>query len=502
MARSKRQKKVTRPPAPTASGKSAGPRRQPPPAVRPALMEASQLHQSGNLPAAVKAYHAILATHPEQPHALYLLGALATQQGQFEQGRSLIERAIAADRRLPEAHYNLGVTLRALGRRSEAETAYRRAIKLRPDFTQAYMSLGQLLLETGAAADAEKAFREAVRQEPDLAHAHQQLAVALMRGRRLRAALACAREAIRLQPSEVSHRQTETAILSKIVPRWHFPMINEAKRNDAYRKAIEAAVEEGMHVLEIGTGSGLLAMMAARAGASRVTTCEMVPVLAEKARAIVAANGMSDRISVVGKRSNDLVVGVDLPKRADLLLSEVLSEDFISEGVVPSIRHARRELVQPNAPMIPRGGSVMAALVGPRDIEEQIAVETVAGFDLSAFNEFAPKKFELPHRSCELELLSEPATLLAIDLQLGQPPAGTTTEIAATGSGRCVGVTQWIRADLDGTVTYENDPCGGFSHWNMIFYRFGEPVDVTAGQIVRVRTQVIAGTHGLQIDLV
>ena len=55
------------------------------------------------------------------------------------------------------------------------------------------------------------------------------------------------------------------------IPRWHFDMVLDSQRNDAYEAAIVRAVEfqRGMgakevHVLDIGAGSALLSMMAAR----------------------------------------------------------------------------------------------------------------------------------------------------------------------------------------------------------------------------------------------
>ena len=75
------------------------------------------------------------------------------------------------------------------------------------------------------------------------------------------------------------------------VPPWHFRMLADSECNDAYQRAIERAVSPNLSVLDIGTGSGLLAMMAARAGAGRVTACEVSPHIAAAARQVVADNG-------------------------------------------------------------------------------------------------------------------------------------------------------------------------------------------------------------------
>eukprot|EP00966_Prymnesium_polylepis_P024041 553550-Prymnesium_polylepis.1 len=76
-------------------------------------------------------------------------------------------------------------------------------------------------------------------------------------------------------------------------------MLCDERRNGAYHRAIcraVASLPKGSVVLEIGSGSGLLAMMAAKAGASngvRVVGCEMHGVMAVAAQRVVAANGFS-----------------------------------------------------------------------------------------------------------------------------------------------------------------------------------------------------------------
>ena len=109
-------------------------------------------------------------------------------------------------------------------------------------------------------------------------------------------------KALRSAPDDAAVRSLVSGILSQGVPRWHFNMVRDAARNAAYEAALGRAVTAQTSVLEIGTGSGILAMMAARAGSKHVVTCEAVPAIAETAREIVALNGFADRVRVVQRR--------------------------------------------------------------------------------------------------------------------------------------------------------------------------------------------------------
>ena len=78
-----------------------------------------------------------------------------------------------------------------------------------------------------------------------------------------------------------------------------------------------------VHVLDIGTGTGLLSMMAVSAGADRVTACEGFKPMIQVAKRCMQANGMHDRIELIEKRSTDIRVGVDMTERANVLVTEV-----------------------------------------------------------------------------------------------------------------------------------------------------------------------------------
>ena len=185
-------------------------------------------------------------------------------------------------------------------------------------------------------------------------------------------------------------REFVDALNRRDVPRWHFSMLSDNSRVEAFQKAIQSKVRLGDLVLDIGTGSGLLAMFAAKAGASHVFACEGVPLLAQKAREIIAANGFSECISVLDKWSMDLVVGADLPEKADVLISEIVDHVLIGEGIIPTFEHALAELVKPAARIIPECGRLFLSAFECDELHTSNCVSEAGGLDISQFNEFSP----------------------------------------------------------------------------------------------------------------
>ena len=112
-------------------------------------------------------------------------------------------------------------------------------------------------------------------------------------------------------------------------------------------------------MLDIGSGSGLLAMMAVRAGATRVSSLEMVlrwrPWRALRAQ----ANGMADRIRIHEMKSTDIEADA-IGGRAGMLVCELVDNEMLGEGTLFSIADARLWLLVLKARVVPRGGSLFA----------------------------------------------------------------------------------------------------------------------------------------------
>jgi len=113
------------------------------------------------------------------------------------------------------------------------------------------------------------------------------------------------------------------------------PMINDTIRNIRYKQAIEQAVP-GKVVCDIGTGTGLLSILAAKAGATKVYSVEMDPGRAEFARNIIRQVGLDNVIEVI--HSNFFNTDIS----ADVYISETIGSQLFNENIINISRHALR----------------------------------------------------------------------------------------------------------------------------------------------------------------
>lgn len=148
-------------------------------------------------------------------------------------------------------------------------------------------------------------------------------------------------------------------------------MLHDTERNKKYYKALAEAIQikrglgEPVNVLDIGTGTGLLSMMAARLGADTVTACEAFEPMAKCAREIIQQNGFGNKIRLIPKRSTDITVGRDgdMPERANILVTEVFDTELIGEGAINTFTHAHRELLQKNSIVVPSAANMYVQVV-------------------------------------------------------------------------------------------------------------------------------------------
>jgi len=149
----------------------------------------------------------------------------------------------------------------------------------------------------------------------------------------------------------------------------HREMLGDHVRTETYRRALEnnPAQIKGAVVLDVGCGTGVLSMFAARAGAAHVIAIDGSERIARFARANIARNGLSDKITVVTGRVEDLT---DLPfppgvQKVDVIVSEWMGYALTFECMLDTVLVARDRWLAPGGAVLPDTATFLLAGGGP-----------------------------------------------------------------------------------------------------------------------------------------
>lgn len=166
----------------------------------------------------------------------------------------------------------------------------------------------------------------------------------------------------------------------------HELMIKDTARTEAYRDFLEKNEHliRDKVVLDVGSGTGILSLFAARCGAKRVYAVE-ASAIAELCQEIVNRNKFEGVIQVI----NDKVESVKLPENVDVIISEWMGFYLLHESMLESVIHARDKWLKPDGIILPSHASIYVCPVDMagfcRDNFE--FWEDVYGFDFTPFQE-------------------------------------------------------------------------------------------------------------------
>lgn len=144
-------------------------------------------------------------------------------------------------------------------------------------------------------------------------------------------------------------RPTGTAATEKAFTAYDIQAcLYDRKRVDYLRQAIKNTVQGGDVVVDAGSGSGLLGMIAAQAGAAKVYCLELNPDFLPVIEANATRNGIADRIIAVQADATTY----QLPEPVDVVISEVISAGFFYEPQIQIINNLRQRL-RPGGSIVP-----------------------------------------------------------------------------------------------------------------------------------------------------
>jgi protein arginine N-methyltransferase 1 len=273
----------------------------------------------------------------------------------------------------------------------------------------------------------------------------------------------------------------------------HRALLGDRVRTDAFAAAIARAVRPGDVVIDLGTGSGVLAVLASRAGARKVYAIEQGH-MADVAAIIVAQNGCADRVEVLHARSQE----VELPERANVLVTETLGNLGFDEQILPSVLDARARLLAPGARVIPSRVALVAAPVdAARAHEREVAFWSAprSGVDVSPARTFAANQVRTVDVD-EEALLAPGAPLIEVDLASAASPAiSGAARFTVTRAGTMHGFAAWFVATLVDDLRVSNAPPLRTPNWRQAFLPLDEAVAVPAGAPIALQVESADGVN-------
>eukprot|EP00439_Symbiodinium_sp_Y106_P066034 s1787_g10.t1 len=328
-------------------------------------------------------------------------------------------------------------------------------------------------------------------------------------------------EALAKQAGDVTGASRAEAALDGLraaaLQRWHFQMINDVPRGEQYGRAIALAVAQlaerpevrargGVTALDIGTGTGLLALMCAQQqGVQKVHACEMNEALCAIAKEVIASQTTSHCPITLHP---NVSTALSMEDRVDLVFCEVFDAGLLGEHALPTILHARQALLREGGLLIPACAQLFGQLVeAPKLLERFAVLHSPTGASLKGARLRNSERYScetmstIPHVK-----LTDPIPLVKLDFQeieylysnLGNwidPPV----ELRATCAGIAQFLVYWweIVLDTEGYCRINTAPEGGCESWEQAVrplagWDSDECLRVTDGELLHLHLRMQA----------
>jgi protein arginine N-methyltransferase 1 len=263
----------------------------------------------------------------------------------------------------------------------------------------------------------------------------------------------------------------------------HRLYVDDAVKMARYRAAINAVVRPGDVVLDLGAGTGLLGLMAAQAGASRVYAVDAGSILGLCAE-LAHANGFGAVVVPVRGMSTQ----VTLPEPVDVIVGDQLGGMGFDAGVNDYYADAARRLLKPGGKTVPERYSI-----GLAPVEAAAEYETVEfwrrhdGLDFREVRKYAANSVR-PVRFAGDQLLGPTVDLVELEA-VADVDIDVITQLVVARAGTLHGLLGTFRATMAPGIEMTNDPSSAepMKHRWQDFLPLHDAVPVAAGDQVDVR---------------
>ena len=269
----------------------------------------------------------------------------------------------------------------------------------------------------------------------------------------------------------------------------HEEMLKDTNRTNAYQRAIEGNPEDfrGKVVLDVGCGTGILAIFAARAGAAHVYAIDNAEV-ALFAKQIVDENGFSDRITVIKGKMEE----VELPfgeGEIDIIVSEWMGYFLLYGSVLDSVIWARdKYLNKKTGKMLPdRVTMHVAAIEDQRYKQERKKFwKDVYGVNMSSMTNSMYADPQVTDVSA-FQIMSDSSCVLDLDLMTmkrGDAEFANSYSVNILSDYKVDALVAWfdvLFCDLERPAVLTTSPKKKLTHWRQTVFYLKDPLEVKKG---------------------
>ncbi len=265
-------------------------------------------------------------------------------------------------------------------------------------------------------------------------------------------------------------------------------MVNDRARTQPFVDALSRLITPTTVVLDIGTGTGFFALLAARLGAARVYAIEPDDAIeVGKLCARDVPNG--ERINWLQGLSTEM----DLPERADIIIGDLHGTLPFYNGMIASLADAHRRHLKPGGTVLP-GRDVLRVVPAQAPHEyvsiQQPWLDNRSGLDLKAGRSFVVNSWwrARAEQAQARDLLSTPATWGEIDY-MGTESGNLDGHLHWTieRPGTMHGYYVWFDGQIAETLGYSNAPNLPELVYGRAFFPLEQPVEVQPGDQVALR---------------
>ncbi|KDQ55829.1 hypothetical protein JAAARDRAFT_37247 [Jaapia argillacea MUCL 33604] len=256
----------------------------------------------------------------------------------------------------------------------------------------------------------------------------------------------------------------------------HEEMLKDTVRTASYRNAIynNSHLFKDKTVLDVGCGTGILSMFAAKAGAKHVVGIDMSNII-DQAQRIIEANGFKDTITLVKGKLEEATLPIE---SFDIIVSEWMGYFLLYESMLDTVLLARDKYLKPGGLIFPDTATLYLAAIEDQDYkEEKINFwEDVYGFDYSCIKEIALRE-PLVDTVDLKAVVTDPCLVKSIDLRTAKKEDLTFSApftLTATRNDYIHAFLAWFDIGfncLHKPLSFSTGPHAKYTHWKQtVFY--------------------------------